>query len=280
MNVEILFQAQYIYAEPVSFSVHLFRLFPRAGRDLRVLRADFQTNPGAGVTYRRDLFDNEVASCFYPDKSSMLQANLRLEVEVEERNPFAFILSPSAVDFPFKYEEDQARVLAPYLAGGEVPPLPFWQPPEQPAPTVPTLVALNHAFREHLRYERREEGMARTPAETVERGSGACRDFAVLFAATLRRHGVAARMASGYLVESADADRRAEGALHAWVEAYLPGAGWIGFDPTNGVLCSDRHITAAVGLTPPHVAPTWGSIFHPKGGVTSQMNSSLQIHER
>ena len=103
---------------------------------------------------------------------------------------------------------------------------------------------------DHLAYERREEGVAREPAETIALGRGACRDFAVLLAVLLRQMGVAARLASGYMVETGERERRAEGALHAWTEAYLPGAGWIGLDPTNGILCDHHHILAAVGLEP------------------------------
>jgi transglutaminase-like putative cysteine protease len=278
MKVRIRFRAEYRYEEPVSFSIHLFRLFPRAGRDLRVRRADFETNSDAVVTYRRDLFDNEVASAWYPEKAAMLFVKLRLEVELEEGNPFAFLLHPSVTEFPFRYEEPLAALLAPYLQAEAAPELPFWKPPEKPQPTVAALVELNRAFREHLQYERREEGEAHAPAETVRRGGGACRDFALLLAATLRRNGVAARLASGYLVESAGADRVAEGALHAWTEAYLPGAGWVGFDPTNGTLCNHLHITAAVGLTPEHIAPTLGRYFADRV-MPSRMKSSLVVEE-
>src|SRR5258708_16651353 len=103
MKVEIHFQTQYLYAEPVGFSIHLYRLFPRAGRDVVVRRADFQTNADAVVSSRRDLFDNEIASCYYPKESALLTANLRLEVELTPRNAFGFLLAPSALDLPFVY---------------------------------------------------------------------------------------------------------------------------------------------------------------------------------
>jgi transglutaminase-like putative cysteine protease len=172
--------------------------------------------------------------------------------------------------------------LAPYLAleGGSPPELPFWETPRTPQPTVSTLTSLNSAIRENLAYERREEGTARTSSETLTCGSGACRDFAVLFAETLRGMGIAARLASGYLGEFGVApdERRAEGALHAWVEAYLPGAGWVGFDPTNGTLCDHHHLTAAVGLEPADISPVVGRYFHDTH-VPAQMLASLQLHE-
>ena len=96
--------------------------------------------------------------------------------------------------------------------------------------------------------KRRDEGAARLPAETLSIGSGACRDFALLMAETLRANGVAARLASGYLCEFEAEEKRAEGALHAWTEAYLPGAGWVGFDATNGILYSSNWEQGAMAM--------------------------------
>jgi transglutaminase-like putative cysteine protease len=137
-------------------------------------------------------------------------------------------------------------------------------------------MALNSAIHEHLEYERRDEGEANSPAETLHSGRGACRDFAVLLAEKLRGLGIAARLASGYLCEFADADKVAEGSLHAWVEAYLPGAGWVGLDPTNGTFCSHHHLTAAVGLTAAQISPVFGNYYHSKW-LPSDMRTSLQI---
>lgn len=275
MKVEILFDNEYRYSAPVGFTTHLYRLFPRAGRDVIVRRADFRTNAGAVINLRRDLFDNEIASCEYWKKARKLRSSLKLRVELRSRNPFGFLLASHAMHLPFAYAADQPHVLAPYLAGEPAPELTFWQPPPAGAPTVDALVSLNSALRSHLTYERRDLGTARPAAETAQLGSGACRDFAVLLAALLRKLGVAARLVSGYLVETGDEERRAEGATHAWTEAFLPGAGWIGFDPTNGVLCDERHVTTAVGLTPKDVTPTLGTYY--PNTVESEMTSTLQV---
>src|SRR5690606_25617776 len=102
----------------------------------------------------------------------------------------------------------------------------------------------------------------------------------VLLADTLRRAGIAARLASGYLWEEpSEAERRAEGALHAWTEAYLPGAGWVGLDPTNGVFCNHHHITAAVGLTPEDVEPISGHYYADRH-VPSEMSVTLELSDR
>ncbi len=276
MKVQILYQTQYAYETRVTFSPHLFRLFPKADYHLKLRSIQFQTNLDAVVNFRRDLFDNEIASCFYPTPSSILAASFHLELEVEEKNAFGFLLDSRALSLPFDYDTVERRVLAPYLQLGEPLELPFWKAPVRPRATLETLVDLNTAIRENLEYERREEGEARAPAETLALGRGACRDYAVLLAETLRRLGLAARLASGYLCEFGDGQKRAGGALHAWAEAYLPGAGWLGLDPTNGTLCNHHHLAAAVGLTAMDISPVVGTYYH-QTHVPSQMAASLQI---
>ncbi len=276
MKIQILYQAQYAYAETVTFSPHLFRLFPKAERHLRVLSSTFQTNADAVVNYRRDLFDNEIASCFYPEKSALLQASFNLELEVEERNAFGFLVAAHALDLPFTYQPAELRVLSPYLHTAERIELPFWKTPASARPTVETLIELNDAIHTNLEYERREEGDPHSPTELLQRGAGACRDFAVLLAEVLRGLGIATRLASGYLCEFGDGEKVAEGSLHAWTEAYLPGAGWLGMDPTNGTFCDHHHLTAAVGLTPEDISPVLGN-YYSKRHIPSMMNASLQI---
>ena len=163
MKIRIAYQTQFAYVEPVSFAQHLFRLFPKTGRDLTVHQLAFQTNAGADGHYRHDLFDNEIASVFYPGKAALLAASLRIELDVQERNPFGFILAQHAVDFPFQY--------TPYLRGSPLT-LPFWRPPAKAAPTMDALTSLNAALHENIAYSRREEGVAHTAAETLRLGCG------------------------------------------------------------------------------------------------------------
>lgn len=277
MKIQILYQTQYSYSETVTFSPHLFRLFPKVDHNVRVHSVHFQTNLDATVNFRRDLFDNEIASCFYPEPSALLGATLDIELEVQPKNAFGFLLARHALDIPLVYEAAEARVLAPYLQREPAPELGFWKPPATPQPTTETLASLNSAIHKSLGYERRDEGEAFTPAETLARGSGACRDFAVLMVETLRGMGLAARLASGYLCEFGDTEKVAEGALHAWVETYLPGAGWIGLDPTNGTFCDHHHLTAAVGLTAADISPILGNYFHPTHKPAQTMSATLSI---
>ena len=277
MKIQILYQTQYSYSETVTFSPHLFRLFPKVDHNVRVHSVEFQTNIGATVNFRRDLFDNEIASCFYPDPSSLLAASLKIELEVQPKNAFGFLLDRHALDIPLVYQPAERHVLQPYLQTTMALDLPFWKVPKTPQPTAETLVELNSAIHDNLGYERRDEGEAFSPEETLRRGSGACRDLAVLLVATLRGMGLAARQASGYLCEFGDAEKVAEGALHAWVETYLPGAGWIGLDPTNGTFCDHHHITAAVGLTAADISPMLGNYFHQTRTPTQTMSATLSI---
>ncbi len=211
MKIQILYRAQYSYAEAVSFSPHLFRLFPRAERHVRILSSSFRTNADAVVNYRRDLFDNDIASCFYPEQSTQLQAKLDLELDVEERNAFGFLVDSHALDLPFVYQPMELRVLSPYLQDARRIDLPFWTAPTRARAMIETLMELIEAIHTHLEYERREEGEPHSPAELLRRGAGSCRDFAVLLAEVLRGMGIATRLASGYLCEFGDSDKIAEG---------------------------------------------------------------------
>lgn len=281
--VRLLYSAQYAYAQPVSFSPHLLRLFPRSepGRSVRELQLNI--SPRAEVQFRRDAFDNNVARAFLPESSALLQLTLSAELELRETNAFNFLVDPSAIAWPFAYSEAQRLRLAPWLAplpaDETAPALPFWSPPAR-AGTVELLVGLTSTLHREIRYVARAHGAALTPRETVEQGAGACRDTARLLRATLHALGFAARLVSGYLWEppgEVDPDkRRAEGAFHAWTEAFVPGAGWIALDGTNGVFCDHHFVPCAVGLDAEDITPVLGSYFADTA-VPSTMQSSLTV---
>ncbi len=281
-------RTHYDYAQPVSLSPHLVRLFPRTEPGRLVQRLRFATNAGASVQYRRDVFDNNFARCFYPDLHRELFFDFELEIELHEQNAFDFLLDNDAANYPCAYQPGLAARLASYLSPpkGETPqtdagkllPLAFWRVPEDARPTVSVLIELLEAVHGSVRYELRDEGEARAPQETLRLGAGSCRDTGVVLAAVLRELGLAARQASGYLcVFGAEArDRHAEGAMHLWTEVYLPGAGWVGLDPSNGVFCDHRYIATAVGLTTADVTPTAGRFFS-REPVEARMTASLVL---
>ena len=280
MKLGLRYQTTYRYDEPVGFSPHDVRLFPRSDRFSRVRRLDFSASPKATIRYSRDVFENIVASCYFPERSKEITFRLAINLDLDEKDPFHFILEREAVELPFEYDKATAKLLAPYRDRRvkQALPVPGWEPPtkEKPRGTVSALVELNRRLHECIGYERREEGEALSPEETLRRGRGACRDVTVLLAELLRQMGLAARLTSGYLREG-DADtKRAEGSLHAWTEVYLPGAGWVGLDATNGVFCNHNFIAAAVGLTPGDITPISGVYYHDKK-VPAEMIAKLEL---
>ncbi|MBA2435917.1 MAG: transglutaminase family protein [Chthoniobacterales bacterium] len=280
VKLGIRYETAYQYSSPVRFSKHEIRLFPRGDIFTQVHRMKFETNPNANVRFGRDTFDNCVASCSFPEPANELRFLLELDLALVKKNPFDFLLRDEVVQAPFTYPPDLRRVLAPFLQKEPGPALriPGWKFPGRGAAraTVSVLVELNQRLHECVGYERREEGPARAPHETLRHGRGACRDVALLLAAALRQHGLAARLTSGYLREADSKTKRAEGSLHAWTEVYLPGAGWVGMDGTNGIFANHNFITAAVGIRPAEVTPIDGSFYPPQDG-TPQMTSRLEL---
>jgi hypothetical protein len=279
VRITIRYSARYQYAQTASLSPHRVRLFPRHDLFVNIERIAFRTDASADVQYRQDLFDNVTATCLYPASLDRLDFELELDAVVQERDPFHFLLDAHALRLPFDYLPEEAAVLAPfrrsrYRTGA----LPAPLSPASPRPTVEAIVALNNWLHENIEYERREEGDPFAPKDTLDRQKGSCRDFAVLLTEVLRCHGLAARLASGYLWEdnSKNGPEHAENAFHAWVETYLPGAGWVGLDPTNGVFCDHHFLAAAVGLTAPDIAPILGR-YYGKKAIASTLQTWLSI---
>jgi uncharacterized protein (DUF2126 family)/transglutaminase-like putative cysteine protease len=265
MQVQIENWMRYTYEKPVSFSPHKIRLYPRTDPTIITHRLQTLTNIPSDVQYRRDLYDNLIANCFFVEPANTLELRVQLEVELWPKNPFHFLLAPYAVDLPFSYAETEARVLAPYreiLPADEVDSDEIWRLDGKRS-TVDALVDLAQTLHSEIGYEVREDGEARPPSRTLELRSGACRDTALLAASILRKIGLAVRLVSGFLCEFQIEvlDRRADSALHAWIEVFLPGAGWVGVDPTNGTFCDHRFIPTAAGVLMSDIASVEGSYF-------------------
>jgi uncharacterized protein (DUF2126 family)/transglutaminase-like putative cysteine protease len=280
MRVQIENWMRYTYEKPVSFSPHKVRLYPRTDPTIVTHRLQTLANIPADVQYRRDLYDNLIANCFFTEPAKTLELRIQLEVELSPRNPFHFLLAPYAVELPFSYTETEARVLAPYLetlAADEVDSDEIWRF-EGKRSTVDTLVDLAGTLHSEISYEVRDDGEARPPSRTLELRSGACRDTALLAASIIRKMGLAVRLVSGFLCEfQVDVRaRRADSALHAWIEVFLPGAGWVGIDPTNGTFCDHRFIPTAAGIVMADIAPVEGSYFGNER-VPSDFQAKLEL---
>jgi uncharacterized protein (DUF2126 family)/transglutaminase-like putative cysteine protease len=284
MHVKIENWMRYSYEEPVSFSMHAIRLFPRTDQTITTHQIQTTVNLKSDVQYRRDLFDNIVANCFLPDPGQVLEIRVELEVELWPKNPFHFLLAPRALQIPFEYSAEENRVLSPYRIVDpeeEVDTTGLWKL-EGKRNTVDALVEMAATLHREIAYEVRDTGEARLPAETVKLRAGACRDTALLCATMLRQIGLAVRVVSGFLCEfHVDVkDRRADSYLHAWVDVFLPGAGWLGIDPTNGTFCDHRFIPTAVGTRMSEIAPIQGSYFgEHHGEFDSHLDLSLLLEK-
>lgn len=280
MKLKIKKESVYTYEGRVSFSPHHVRIFPRIDLFTKVDHIRFETQSGADVQFRQDLFGNHIAYCFYPEISQALPFRVEIDLEVKEKNPFHFLLEPHGLQVPPQYNEDEMAVLAPYLGPVEECKLPAPLAPSGPRPTLETILNFNHWIFDNIDYEVREQGQPHTAGEILKKGSGSCRDFAALLVETLRQNGVAARLVSGFVWEGdkPDSEKRASSAMHLWVEACLPGAGWIGMDPTNGVLTDHHFIATAVGRRHADVAPISGA-YYSNTLVSSSLATSISVEK-
>jgi len=277
MRIEIEHETTYDYSEPVRLGPQTVRLRPRPGGTLRELDFALAVDPAPALRLEcLDLMGNRVVRLRFADETRHLRLAIRLAVETGAPADYVPFLEPGESRLPPDYPAEESAALAPYLAG----------PPAEPAvadlagrlqgqagadPLV-FLERLNRWIYERITPEIRPTGAPRTPAETLARGRGACRDQTVLFVALCRTAGLAARFVSGYQDRSAmETDRRY---LHAWPEVYLPGLGWYGYDPTRGMAVSNGHVALAAALDPAGTLPVEGSYF---GGAASRMGFALTI---
>jgi transglutaminase-like putative cysteine protease len=289
MFLRLVHFTRYDYSEPVSFAPHALYLRPRETQRQRLHHFALEITPTARRIATNDPLDNALDWAFFaPEQpSSKLEFRTELMVETLDTNPFDFFLKPSALTFPFTYETAERIALAPCLAPRHDTP-----PPEvlrawldqhlqhAPTETVPFLTALNTAVQRALRYTQREEQGIQSVRETLERGSGSCRDYAVFFIELCRVLGLAARFVSGYLYEpsATGAAPALQPAMHAWAEVYLPGAGWRGLDATRGLFCDDAFIPVAHAAVAESVNPIQGTFYGP-ARVTSKLTTALSLEK-
>jgi transglutaminase-like putative cysteine protease len=268
MKLRVSHLTRYEYDREVGFGPHVLYLRPRESFDQRIVFHRLSVQPDARLIPLRDAQDNNFIQAHFWEHSSALNIRSDFEVERQFPNPFDFLLDPAALVVPFRYEDALLPALAPCLATpddttDDTVRLRAWLDEHfvaRPSDTVPFLGALNLLLYQKLGYLRREEGGVQPPRLTLELGNGACRDLAWLFVALARAFGIASRFVSGYL-HAPDDDRRSAGAMHAWAEVYLPGAGWRGLDPTHGIWCDENFIAVAHAAHPGAVNPVQGALF-------------------
>lgn len=286
MFLRLAHTSRYDYSQPVGFAPHALYLRPRETPRQRLHNFTLEISPEARRIATTDPLDNALDWVYFAPAAmtTMLQFRTELMVETLDTNPFDFFLKPSASAFPFSYDPAERFALAPSLASRADTPqaeLEAWLKnhlPNPPAETVPFLTALNSAVRASLRYTTREEAGIQSAGQTLARGSGSCRDYAVFLIELCRSLGIAARFISGYLYEPPTTATPGVPTLHAWVEVYLPGAGWRGLDPTRGIFCDDAFVPLAHSPIAENVNPIQGS-FVGSANVTSKLTTHLKIEK-
>lgn len=276
MRISIQHRSRYAYPRPTLLGPQVIRLRPADHTRARVETYSLAISPEHRLHWQRDPHGNHVARATFKagQPADALELLVELGVDIRPVNPFDFFVDDRAKTVPFAYFDGLDGELAPYLDIGDpayrigrrtnelLQTLP-WR-----GPTIDLLVQMNAAVAQQIAYVIRDEPGVWTPEETMVNGRGSCRDSAVLLVALMRARGIAARFVSGYLVQLADEGMipdepkgvaRDVVDLHAWAEAYVPGAGWIGFDGTSGLLCGEGHIPLAATASPAHAAPLDGT---------------------
>jgi transglutaminase-like putative cysteine protease len=283
----------YRYKRPVTFGEHRVMFRPRDSHDLRVLATDLQVSPEAIVRMIQDPHSNSVALVQPLSAATELKIVCTFTIEHAQSYSLELPLSPSAEFFPFAYTVEERFDLEHYLRPHHDDPqgkLSAWARQfirtDGPTGTRELLVRMNQHIRDNFKYASRDEEGTQTPLATLQLGSGTCRDFALLMMEASRRLGVATRFVSGYLYDPAldgSADEGegtvGAGATHAWLQAYLPGAGWVPFDPTNNLLGSNQLIRVGVARDPSQAAPVAGTWY---GGADAfiGLEASVQVRRR
>lgn len=267
---------RYVYDRPVVLLPQVVRLRP-ASHSRTIVRSYALTAKPEGhfVHWLQDPFGNWLARFVFSEPASEFSVCVELIADLEAYNPFDFFIEDYAEHWPFAYVPDLAKDLAPFLeceSKGDLFEAYLASIPRDRSQTTDFLVSVNRAVQRHIAYEVRLEPGVQEPEETLARRAGSCRDSGWLMVQLMRRLGLAARFVSGYLIQLRSGSETPESAstveadaadLHAWAEVYVPGAGWIGLDPTSGLLTGEGHIPLAATPHYRSAAPVTGSYSAP-----------------
>ena len=277
--MRIVHTTEYHYREPVTFGVHRILMRPREGHDLRIVNASVEVLPKCSVDWLRDIQGNSIAMITFLEPSSILRIHSDMIVDLNEERLEECSIAGLAREYPFQYPADEQIDILPF----RIPSYPHdgallldWLGGVYQAGTVVNtlelLQRLNTAIFTSFKYTWREEYGVQLPCETLRKGTGSCRDYAVFMMETARHLGFAARFVTGYI----QMGEGQHGATHAWTDIYLPGAGWRGFDPTNNKMAGAEHVVVAVTREQEKASPISGSWAGPADAFES-MNVIVRV---
>lgn len=289
VHYEITHITHYRYNSPVTFGEHRVMFRPRDSHDQRVLATDLEVSPEAAIRMIQDPHSNSVALVTPLGPAEELRIVCSFTIE-HAQSPYPELqLSPSALIFPFAYSVEERFDLEHYMRPHHDDPegvLTHWARQfirtDGPTGTRNLLLTMNQFIRNNFGYTQRHQEGTQTPLQTIQFGTGTCRDFALLMMEAARRLGMAARFVSGYLYDPALDNGGANGMVgagvtHAWLQVYLPGAGWVAFDPTNNLLGGNQLIRVGVSRDPSQASPISGSWF---GAVNAYLGMTATVEVR
>ena len=273
IHVALSHITHYKYDRLVTLGPQIVRLRPAPHSRTQILSYSLKVEPLEHfINWQQDPFANYQARLVFPKPTREFKVTVDMVVDMVTLNPFDFFLEPEAEEFPFKYNELMARELAPYLLTEPATPLVsayLEKIDKTPRRTNDFLVSVNQQLQQDIKYAIRMEPGVQTPEETLALAVGSCRDTGWLLVQLLRHMGLAARFVSGYLIQLKADVKSLDGPsgtevdftdLHAWCEVFLPGAGWVGLDPTSGLMAGEGHIPLACTPEPSSAAPIEGGV--------------------
>ena len=277
-RVRLVHRTTYHYPRPVQLGPQWLRLRPLPDPRISPPEYALALDPAPlTLHWLTDPLGNQVARFALATPTAQLAITVTLDLDVTPRNPFDFVLDAGAVGWPFDYPASDAAALAQYMAPDAGPLVQAMRGQTGArADTVELLRGLAARVQARVGYIVRMEAGVWTPERTLQEAQGSCRDSAWLLVTLLRLHGIAARFVSGYLVQLPGGGKPDGAELHAWAEAYLPGAGWLGIDATSGAMAAEGHVALAVAPHPLEAAPLIGTMEP----VQSRLETSVTVERR